>query len=654
MAIGGGSRSGHQRFRRDEPRQRWGQIARIGLPALLVLSIAAITALVFASFISHTTTSAASEAESEPSPIEVIAEHGVGDGYPATEVPIGNVTDVAADAAGNVYFVDNVHLRVRRIDAEGIIETVFNGHSMDVPSSPRAVALDPQSGALYVADDRANRVWVIRDGAVHAFAGTGNYGLSGDGGAATEAQLRFPADIAVGSDGTVYIADMINHRIRAVATDGRIDTVAGELPPGVDMTDALASGSLFEPELIAAGDDGWLYVVDQQGRRLQRIVPNGLAEKLAPTATITGLATAADGRLLAVSAGQVLEWRDGVAERFAEADRSFTAVAPYGSDGVVGYAWREHRIYLVRRDGSQGPLAGNGTAGRFGDGGLANGASFTCYDVAVRSDGEILFSDPLNRRIAVIHEDGTIGTFAGGGDVSEAALLASPLGIATDSSGAVYVADRGAHRILKVNPDSTVATVAGIGTAGHEGDGGAATEAALDSPLDVAIAEDGAIFISDSGNQRIRRVDPSGVISTVATLDMRPRSLAIDADGNVVVAGFADTPLVVIRPSGEPEALETGTDRAEDAGGAPITVALATRPHGPLLAASGAELFFVTAADASVTASGTPHSLVLPSSITGMTVDPTGDLIFCDGVRQRILRIRAPVVEELTAAASVK
>jgi sugar lactone lactonase YvrE len=152
---------------------------------------------------------------------------------------------------------------------------------------------------------------------------------------------------------------------------------------------------------------------------------------------------------------------------------------------------QRHRVLRVGRDGSLTPVAGTGTAGASGDGGPAARAQ--------------------------LHE---------------------PCGLALDRAGSLYIADAGNHRIRKVAPEGTIRTVAGTGRAGFSGDGGPATVARLDRPLGLVIDRQGQLFLVDSLNGRIRRVDAAGVITTVlhAGAGYFPASLAVDGEGHLLVA----------------------------------------------------------------------------------------------------------------------
>jgi len=199
------------------------------------------------------------------------------------------------------------------------------------------------------------------------------------------------------------------------------------------------------------------------------------------------------------------------------------AVGPEGSLYISDFD--KHRIRRVDQDGNITTVAGNGTVGFSGDGGPATQASLNApYGIAVGVEGSLYISDFNSHRIRRVDQDGNITTVAGNGTAGFSgdggpaiqASLNGPIGIAVGADGNLYFSDAGNQRVRRVSPDGNIITVAGNGTSGFSGDGGPAIQASLNAPYDVAIGTDGSVYISDIGNQRVRRVGTDGIITTVA------------------------------------------------------------------------------------------------------------------------------------------
>lgn len=197
-----------------------------------------------------------------------------------------------------------------------------------------------------------------------------------------------------------------------------------------------------------------------------------------------------------------------------------------GADGTFFIAETGgHWIRKVSREGTITRYAGSGVEGYSGDGGPAVDASLSAPGgLASSPDGSLYVADTKNHRIRRIAPDGTITTVAGtdvhggGGDGAPAlsTALTAPAGVAVGRDGSVYIADTGQHRILKVDRLGVVEHLAGSGAAGFAGDNGAAKTAALNAPSDVAVGTDGTVFVLDGGNLRVRKVTPDGRIVSVA------------------------------------------------------------------------------------------------------------------------------------------
>src|SRR5437773_2057330 len=220
--------------------------------------------------------------------ITTVAGNGIntfaGDGGAATSASLNSPSGVALDASGNLYIADYFNNRIRKVDAaSGIITTVagngspaFAGDDGAATSAslngPVAVALDA-SGNLYVADQGNHRIRKVAaaTGIITTVAGNGINTFAGDGGAATNASLNYPASVALDASGNLYIADPNNNRIRKVAAaTGIITTVAGG---GSSLGDggAATSASLYDPTALALDASGNLYIADQNNHRIRKV-----------------------------------------------------------------------------------------------------------------------------------------------------------------------------------------------------------------------------------------------------------------------------------------------------------------------------------------------------------------------------------------------
>src|SRR5258706_15189209 len=183
------------------------------------------------------------------------------------------------------------------------------------------------------------------------------------------------------------------------------------------------------------------------------------------------------------------------------------------------------RVYKVDTAGTVAVLAGGGSSGYSGDGGPATSALIWYPSgVAVDRAGNVYIADSNNNRIRKVATNGVItavagnGTFghSGDGGLATSAQIGGPHGVAVDSVGNLYISDKGSERVRRVDTAGEITTVAGNGTFGYSGDGGQATSAQLHGPADVGGDTAGNLYIADPGNNRIRKVDANGVITTVA------------------------------------------------------------------------------------------------------------------------------------------
>ncbi len=231
--------------------------------------------------------------------ITTIAGTGVrgsaGDGGPAARAQLNVPLGIAVDGSGNIFVAECLNPRIRRISASGVITAVAGngvpgdggdgGPAVDAQlSCPHGVAVD-SSGALYIADTDNHRLRkVAPDGTISTIAGNGVHGFAGDGGPARNAQLYSPTSLALDAAGNLYIADTGNNRIRRIARDGTISTVAGCADPPHDSSDdglPATSAVLSGPQGVAVDAAGNLYIAETQGNHVRRVSAGGIISTIA-------------------------------------------------------------------------------------------------------------------------------------------------------------------------------------------------------------------------------------------------------------------------------------------------------------------------------------------------------------------------------------
>jgi sugar lactone lactonase YvrE len=310
-------------------------------------------------------------------------------------------------------------------------------------NNPTGVALAPDGG-FYIADYANNRIRRLGpDGIITTVAGIGTAGVSGDGDLATKAQLNRPYGVAAGPDGSLYIADTANHRIRRVGPDGIITTVAGNGASGFYGDGGPATvARLNQPWGVALGHDGSVYIADTYNYRIRRVDPDGIIT------TMAGNGTPGFG---------------GDGGPATEAEIHYPTGVARGPDGSLYFADTGTRhVRRVWLDGIITTVAGNGAAGYSGDGGLATEAQLGLpAGVALGSDGSLYIADRGTHHVRAVGPDGIITTVAGNGtsgysgdgEAATEAQLNRPYGVAVGPGGSsLYIADTANHRIRKVAP----------------------------------------------------------------------------------------------------------------------------------------------------------------------------------------------------------
>ena len=237
------------------------------------------------------------------------------------------------------------------------------------------------------------------------------------------------------------------------------------------------------------------------------------------------LTISADAQTITTFAGNGTGWFNGDSIPALDAGISPECVAVDDSGNFYFTDPNNYRVRKVNKLGVIATIAGNGTNGFSGDSGLAINAQLNYpTGIAVDQNGNVYICDTYNERIRKISIDGIITTIAGtgvGADSGDngpaiAASLGGPYGITIDHSSNIYIVNLGTYRVRKINTSGIITTIAGTGTHGYNGDSIAATTAELNYPRGIAVDGSGNVYIADAVNHRVRKVDTAGIITTFA------------------------------------------------------------------------------------------------------------------------------------------
>lgn len=414
---------------------------------------------------------------------------------------------VALDQAGNIYVADEVNFVIRKISPTGVVSTLAGKAGtygiVDGPAktarflAPAGLAIDA-AGILYVADGLAVRK-VAADGSVTTLAGSFNEG-SRDG-KGSEALFEDLNGIAVSKSGVVYVTDRGNATVRKITAAGVVSTLAGKTHAygRADGTGGQARFGAYSLQGIAIDASGNLYVADEQNNTIRKISPAGVVKTLAGKAGEPG---GLDGKTTAA--------------RFLNPN----GIALDGRGNLYVADWGSGQIRKITSQGMVSTVAGGAAGYRDGPGFQA------CFlgpqGLAATADGMLYLADTGNHTIRRIASTGEVTTVAGtnsigfANGVGAAARFSQPNGVAVDKANNLYVADEMNNVIRKITPAGNVTIFAGIadGAVGHVN--GAAAQARFFWPQALAVDSDGNVFVVDTMNNVIRKITPSGRVSTFA------------------------------------------------------------------------------------------------------------------------------------------
>jgi len=372
------------------------------------------------------------------------------------------------------------------------------GLSMEIDG----IAID-STGNMYIADRYNSRIRKVDalTGNITTIAGNGTSADTGDGGPAVDAQVNGISGITVDGADNIYIADNSNLRVRKIDVQtGKISTVAGNGTSGTSGDNGPAtSATLQNPDSVSVDANGNVYISDAGNKKIKRV--------------------------------------DSITQKI-------TTIAGDGTDTYVG-------------DGLQASTSGIGRPNKVTTD--ISGNVYFCNNGLVR---KIDMGTGIMNRVAGSIQDAPCNGYNGDNEPAINSALNNPQGIAIDKQNNIYISDTGNRRIRKIDAATgNITTIAGIGGWGYSGDGGLATNAAI-SVSTMAIDNSGNIYIADYSNARIRKIDTSGIITTIAGTGINhlsgdnssalnatlsyPMGIALDIFGRVFIADTSNSQIRVL------------------------------------------------------------------------------------------------------------
>ncbi|HEX7645548.1 MAG TPA: DUF4214 domain-containing protein [Burkholderiaceae bacterium] len=506
-------------------------------------------------------------------------------------------SSIAIDGKGNLYVTDTYYDTIRKITPDGVVSTVAKlagaNDSVALYSRAEGVAVDG-SGNLYVADYGYQTIKKITpDGVISTVAGQAGICGSADG-VGSAAQFCEPTALVVDPAGNIYVADMGNSAIRKVAPDGAVSTLAGNAAVSGWQDGTEAAAHFCRPNGLAFDNAGNLIVADvgclgKSYSSIRKVTPAGVVSTIAGTNSaafvnqsgadaafgiLQGLAVDGKGNIFAADYTDGSIWKvsaSGTVTIFAGAEGITGSVN--GSGSAVGFAAPRGivadslgNLYVadtlnnvIRKIAPSGQVST--FAGTVAYGNTSPGTTFLApVGLAIDASGNLYSINSYTRSVHVVSPAGVTTTV----NMPFALFFEFGTGMALDPAGNLYICDSSSNAILEISPAGTMTILAG--TAGHRGSAdGMGTAAQFSNPNGLAFDHAGNLYVADTNNNTIRKIDSNSMVTTVAGTAgsagfvdgtgaaarfHSPRGIAFDPAGNMYIADSANNAIRKMTPAG--------------------------------------------------------------------------------------------------------
>jgi len=595
-----------------------------------------------------------------------------GDGGYPLNAAVGPKLGISVTSPGALLITDISNVRIRYVTTDPIITTVAGtgatGYTGDTGlafnatfSAPTTTATD-QTGRIFVSDTGNNVIRVINDSTITTYAGTGQPGSNGDNGAAALARLNMPFGLTVNGENNLFFTDLSNCVIRRITPVGTIERLAGIYAPGFGGDGGQANSSIMSyPRGITADISNNIYFCDTGNARVRRI---DYATQVITTVAGNGVhAFGGDGGL-AVNAN--LSSPTGVA-----ADSSGNLYIADTNNQVIRFV--NIRTGSINTVAGRPRIAGYGGDLSFANFATLNYPSHVAFDptsqyyyIADDRNSRIRYVNSLTNIIFTAAGNGSPFT-AGDGGPAINAVFGSITSVATDASDNIFLTDGLGNAIRRIDAlTSTITTVAGTGRAGFNGDG-LATNTNLSSPQTMLFDQGDNIYFTDTNNQRVRYINAStNMISTLAGTGVAgyngdsisstqaqlnfPQALARDASGSLYVGDTQNFLIRRLDPTGFIAAYSGNRTNSPPIAGNPLTAPIglvtslaATEGQIYMAEEETSALWNITTTMQPISAVSTPAYLGDAAPLSnayfnnpGLAADPSGNLIISDTGNSRV------------------